>query len=584
MPDEYASIIDEITGRNQRSRMLEIVRVMRSHDFVRNFMKQQNPEEVRDALEELGPTFIKAGQILSTRPDLISPAFARELRKLQDDVQIDDFDSVRRTFNEQTGRDIDDVFTSFDEKPFASASIGQTHHAVLKDGTPVVVKVQHPKIRELVETDLTLFRQALKILKLAPDIAAVDPEEILNQLRESLMNEINTEIEIRNGLEFYRLNNHDGIIEVPVVYEKYSTQKILVNSLMQGESIKKLTGSAFSSDPKEAEAQRKERSYVAGELVRNFIKQVFVDNFFHADPHPGNIFFHRLKPDDPRIHETVPVHEFEKRTGSVRGSVRTERELPPYRLVYLDFGMMGRLSPLLADGIAAVVVAISKKDIQEISHSLLAICNRTGKVDEDDFTEQLGVFLTPYLNQGLGQIDIASMLYSIVTLCRNNNLQMKPEVTLLVKAFGTLEGTIAQLDPDLSMMDVARPFAREYIKRKFNWRNELDEDLMNLVRAAKATPQIPIKIEKFLDTLNQGRGRLTFRFKGQDKLIDRIESIVNRLNITIILASIILSSSLLVQGSAGHPAIYNIGTAGYLISFVIIIWMVLSAVWRRFKK
>ncbi len=259
MTDEYISKIEEITGKDQRNRMLEIVRIMRRHDFVRNFMKQQNPEEVRFALEELGPTFIKGGQILSTRPDLISPAFISEFKKLQDDVQIDSFESVSKTFREQTGKNISDVFDKFDEKPFASASIGQTHHAVLKNGTQVVVKVQHPKIKELVETDLTLFRQALKILKLAPEITVVDPKEILNQLQASLLNEINTEIEIKNGLEFYRLNNHDGIIEVPVVYEEYSTQKILVNSRMDGESIKKLAARPLSDDPTERKLQKKER-------------------------------------------------------------------------------------------------------------------------------------------------------------------------------------------------------------------------------------------------------------------------------------------------------------------------------------
>ena len=246
--------------------------------------------------------------------------------------------------------------------------------------------------------------------------------------------------------------------------------------------------------------------------------------------------------------------------------------------------MMGRLSPLLAEGIANVIVALSKKDTQEISQAVLSICNRTGEIDEEDFTDQLGIFLTPYLKQGLSQIDFPVMLYDIIKLCRKNNLQVKPEVTLLIKAFGSLEGIVAQLDPDLSLMDVARPFAKEYFKRKFNWKNELDEDLMTFGRAVKSTPQIPIKIEKLLDTLNQGRGRFTLRFKGQDTFIDRIETIVNRLIITIILASIILSSSLLVQGSMEHPAIYNIGVAGYMISFVVIIWMVASAIWHHFKK
>ena len=186
----------------------------------------------------------------------------------------------------------------------------------------------------------------------------MDPEEILNQLQASLLNEINTEIEIKNGLEFYRLNNRDGIIEVPVVYEEYSTQKILVNSRMDGESIKKLAARSLSDDPTERKLQKKERTYIADALVKNFIKQVFVDNFFHADPHPGNILFYRLKQDDPRINELEPTHEFEKKSGSIKASIKTEQKLPPYRLVYLDFGMMGRLSPLLAEGIANVIVAL----------------------------------------------------------------------------------------------------------------------------------------------------------------------------------------------------------------------------------
>lgn len=224
--------------QTKRERLLEIVHVIREHDMIRNFIRQKNPREIRLGFEELGPTFIKIGQILSTRPDLVSPAYIREFSYLQDNVQIDPYRTVQQSFKKQTGKEISEVFAKFDKEPFASASIGQTHRALLKDGTSVVVKIQHPKVQELVETDMSLFKKAVDILKIGPEIGVIDPEDILNEIRNALFTEINTEIEIKNGQEFYELNNNDGIITVPRTYADLSAQKILVTSYMPGRSIK----------------------------------------------------------------------------------------------------------------------------------------------------------------------------------------------------------------------------------------------------------------------------------------------------------------------------------------------------------
>ena len=276
-----------ITRKDKRTRLLHIIRIMRNYNMLHNFVHQTHPAEFREALEELGPTFIKAGQLLSTRPDLISPEYIQELRKLQDNVQVDDFQTVAATFKKQTGKSIADTFASFDQKPFASASIGQTHHATLKDGTEVVVKIQHPAVEELVRTDLALFRKALSILKFVPDIEVIDVNETLDEIRTALLNEINTQVEIQNGIEFYKLNNDDGIIRVPKVYQQYSTSKILVNEAMPGKSIKYLIQQTAEPETQAAKELTATKKYVAKALVQNFIKQVFVDNFFHADPHPG---------------------------------------------------------------------------------------------------------------------------------------------------------------------------------------------------------------------------------------------------------------------------------------------------------
>lgn len=575
---------NNLTHGSRRTRLLEIVRVMRNHNVITNFINQRNPREVRLAFQELGPTFIKAGQLLSTRPDLISPAFIAEMRQLQDNVEVDDFASVKATFEEQTGKKLSEVFSFFDETPFASASIGQTHRAILKDGTKVVVKIQHPEVARLIATDLALFRLALRMTKFTPDIGAVNPREIFNEIRTSLLNEINTEIEIANGQEFYHYNNNDGIIRVPKVYKQYSAQKVLVNSSMPGKSIKNYLAQPISQDLAVAESQKAERKYLAQVLVNNFLKQVFEDNFFHADPHPGNILFYRLKEGDPNYQENQAKEAFSYEFHGNKVVWAKRQPLPPYRLVYLDFGMMGRLTPSMIDGIAQIVLALNTKDIRQIGQAILAVCNQTGPVDSEDFYEELGLFLTPFMNMGLDQIDFPAMLYSVIGLCRKNNLQMKAEVTLLVKAFGSLEGLVSQLDPDLSMMDVARPLGKAYLKRKFNLKTSLEDLSFDTLQSLKATSQLPTKASKFFDVVSSGQTRFSVRYKGQDKLLDRIDHLANRIIIALVLAAIILASSLLVEGSANHPAIYNLGVTGYIVAIVLVALLILDDLHKRFKK
>lgn len=575
---------NNLTRGSRRTRLLEIVRVMRNHNVITNFINQRNPREVRLAFQELGPTFIKAGQLLSTRPDLISPAFIAEMRQLQDNVEVDDFASVKATFEEQTGKKLNEVFSFFDETPFASASIGQTHRAILKDGTKVVVKIQHPEVARLIATDLALFRLALRMTKFTPDIGAINPREIFNEIRTSLLNEINTEIEIENGQEFYHYNNNDGIIRVPKVYKQYSAQKVLVNSSMPGKSIKNYLAQPISKDLAVAESQKAERKYLAQVLVNNFLKQVFEDNFFHADPHPGNILFYRLKEGDPNYQENQAKEAFSYEFHGNKVVWAKRQPLPPYRLVYLDFGMMGRLTPSMIDGIAQIVLALNTKDIRQIGQAILAVCNQTGPVDSEDFYEELGLFLTPFMNMGLDQIDFPAMLYSVIGLCRKNNLQMKAEVTLLVKAFGSLEGLVSQLDPDLSMMDVARPLGKAYLKRKFNLKTSLEDLSFDTLQSLKATSQLPTKASKFFDVVSSGQTRFSVCYKGQDKLLDRIDHLANRIIIALVLAAIILASSLLVEGSANHPAIYNLGVTGYIVAIVLVALLILDDLHKRFKK
>ena len=354
---------------------------------------------------------------------------------------------------------------------------------------------------------------------------------------------------------------------------------------MRGKSIKYLIQQTAKPETQAAKELTATKKYVAKTLVQNFIKQVFVDNFFHADPHPGNILFHRLsyREEVNEKQNFEPQHHYAKKIGKNEIQVETGESLPPYRLTYLDFGMMGRLTPALVDGIANIILALNTKNSRKIGEAVLHVCNRVGDVDEESFYEDLGNFITPYLKMGVGEIDFATTLYQIITLCHQNNLQMKPEVTLLFKAFGTLEGIVAQLDPELSIMDIARPFGVKYLKQKFNLKNSVEDLAWQTLQTAKELPAVPQKLNQLLDIMNANQARLTLKLKDQNKILYRLDQIVNRIMVTIILAAVILGSSMLVQGSHGNTPVYNLGVTGFIVSLIVIILMTLGGIHRHLK-
>jgi len=565
------------SNQNRHTRFRTIVSVLRKYNVLSNLARQKHPSQVRMAFEELGPTFIKIGQILSSRTDIVKPAFANEFKKLQDNVRSDDFSVVKQTIETQTGKPMTDMFADFDEQPFASASMGQTHHATLLNGQKVVVKVQHPGIDAEVALDISLFERALPLLKYIPESSVVDLREMVAEIKRSLFNELDTSIEVRNGTRFYRLNNDDDIIQVPRVYADYSTQKVLVNQYMAGTSIQHFLAKVTTADADENHQYDDERRYLAHTLVTNFLKQVFEDGFFHADPHPGNILLRELKSSDIGYTDKAP-----RKPGHLG-----QRTLPPYRLVYLDFGMMGAISPALMDGIANVVIAVTTENTRQVGKAILAISNRTGTVDEEAFFSALAPFLGQYYNSGLGDIDFQGLLFEMVKVCRNNNIQVNPAVTMLGKAFGTIEGIVEMLDPSLSMMDVARPFARKYMREHLNLRNELEDAALATLQGLRDMPKLPSRLLSALDTFENGQTRVNIVFSHRQQFIDRIDTMVNKVVLAVILAALIVGSSLLVQSHSDNSWITNIGIFGYVTAVVVIIGLTIGTLhswyrhWRR---
>lgn len=569
-----------MTTISGKKRLLQITSILKKYSFISNFYRQTNPDQIRLALEELGPTFIKLGQILSTRPDLVSPALINELQQLQDKVKADDYEVIAQIYEDQTGQTIAENFASFEETAFASASIGQCHHATLLDGTPVVVKIQHPDVSTLVQVDLNLFRRAVKMLKYVPNDgkSVVDLPQVFDQLSTSLMNEIDTLHEVKNGERFYDLNNGQGVFVVPKVYSNESSAKILVNQAMTGESIKQL----FASEEHPLSMDEQARNTAIGhQLVENFIKQVFTDHFFHADPHPGNILYRPVTSSDQ---PNVSIDTKTKTFNHLEFEYQKASELPPFRLVYLDFGMMGTLSNELADGIANIIIALVQKDIYKISQAVLVVCNRTGQVDEQQFNQQFGIFIRPYLNQGLGDIDFGTMVFEITRLCQTNHLQMKPEVTMLMKAFATLEGTVAKLDPTISMMAVARPFAKKYLKEHFNWRESLGDASLAMYSSLESLSKLPNQVNRLMTILASGEQQFNFHYQGQDEVLKSLHKMVNQLATVIVIAAVIMGSSIMVVGSTDHPFIHDFGIWAYVIAIILVVIMMISWLWKSWRK
>jgi ubiquinone biosynthesis protein len=576
--------------KRKSARFKEILQIFVSYNVLGNLSKQEHPEKVREALEMLGPTFIKIGQMLSVRTDILTPAFIEELKKLQDNVKTDDFASVKAVIEAETGLALTDIFTTFEEQPFASASMGQTHKATLPDGRLVAVKVQHPGIKEEIMLDLSLFEKVLPLIKYIPEASVVDPKEIFREVKSSLADELDSLKEAANGKEFYEKNNAWQIVRSPIIYEEYSTSKVLVMEFMSGESIKQFVKGEKNKESKELEEHQKMKKFFGDTLVKNFVKQVFDDGFFHADPHPGNILVQLLAPSDESLKEKVQTkkHHQEKRVGAtdIVFDYAKEQGLPPYRLVFLDFGMMGRLDADMIHKLTAIMDSLYGNNVKAIGQAILRLCKQSGPVDEEAFFEQLTPLLEDNYGVSIGEINLQTLFFQIIAICHKNNLQVPQEVTMLVKAVATFEGMIRELDPSISLVEIATPFAKKYFTEKIDWSFELKRAGLDLLYSAKAAPKIPSRTLDVLDDFAKGKTKINFELKKQNELLDRVEGMINRLVIGLILAALIIGSSMLVEFNQRVTSnfVSILGIIGYGIALFAILFLAIDILRKRKKK
>ncbi|WP_072989824.1 ABC1 kinase family protein [Clostridium cavendishii] len=527
--------------RKGAKRFSEIVRVFAGYGFgylldsKNNNSKSKSPENLRKAFEELGPTFIKIGQILSTRPDILPKEYIDELEKLQDSINKDRIEKVKDTFFNEFNISIDDAFNYFEEEPIASASIAQVHRAQLKDGKSVVVKIQHEDIKEKMDLDIKILMKLARITKSRFKNSIIDPIEALQEIKDATEAELDFNLEASNMIKFKNLNKGVVCVYSPSVIKQYSKVKVITMEAIEGFKI---------NDIRRLEGYGYDRKDVAKKLALSFCKQIFNDGFFHGDPHPGNLLIY---------------------DGCI---------------CYIDFGIVGELSDNIRKWMNEAIIAIATKDIDKVISFIMAVGIKKGKVTTNRLYEDLDYLFESYLTTSLKNIRISLLLEEIFSIAKNNNIQLPKDLVSLIRAMVVLEGVVAQIEPDIEILDVIIPFVKSKNKAYIKEKIDKDELAFKLYTFTNDTIKLPSKIVDFINTCTRGRLKVQLKVDSLNSYINQLNKMVNRVVFGFIVAAMIVSSSMILNSNVGPKVqgVSIIGITGYVIAAVFGLWLMISII------
>jgi ubiquinone biosynthesis protein len=495
------------------------------------------PERLRLVFEELGPTFIKLGQLLSTRPDLIPADFLDELAKLQDDVPPFSLEEVRAIFKEELGRYPEEIFHYFDTEPLAAASIGQVHRARLDSGAEVVVKVQRPGIENVIAVDLEILAHIAELMEqYLEEVQGHQPMAIVHEFARSLSREIDFSIELANIQRFARQFEDNPTIHVPLVYPELSTDRILGMEYVVG--IK-------SSRIETLREHGYDLSLIAERGANLVMEQIFVHGFFHADPHPGNVFI-----------------------------------LPDNVVCFIDFGQMGRLSLKDREDFTDLVLDLVAGNEQKIAAGVLRVTVQLGEVDRENLARDLGSLMDMYLYRPLEDLEAGKILQDLLDLVSRHKLSFKPSLYQMMKALSTVEGVGLMLDPKLELIRLAKPFMRTIRLGRMQPGRIAEELSLTGTAYLHLLRELPEELRTILYQLRSGRMRLEFEHRGLKTLGMTLDRVSNRIAFAIVLAALIVGSSLIILSDIPPHwhSIPVIGLIGFLVAGVMGFWLLLSII------
>lgn len=470
-------------------------------------------ERVRRVLEELGPSFIKLGQILSTRPDLIPEPVVQELRKLQEQAQPVPFDALRAELEEQLGAPILEVYAEFDETPLASASIAQVHCAKLRisDASPaeladVVVKIQRPKIRSVIERDMDLlYWLAHAVERSMPEARAYSPVKLVAEFDRAISAELDFMEEADHAERFLK-NFHDvPYVRFPKVFRQASSRKVLTLEYLDGKNIYHAVTSGFSGE------------VLAKNALKVIVKQIFEDGFFHADPHPGNVII-LGEPDAPVI-------------------------------AMIDLGLVGRLSPELRDQTVDLMVAAVQEDVRGMADALYALGKTKKKIHRASFEADVGALSERYLGKSFRDLQLSALVRDLIAAATRHGLEIPADFLMVGKTLMTIEGIGKELYPDLDLLAEVKPYFVKLMWQRYAPERLGQDWLRTVSRFATAASDMPTQVQEILDDLRQANLTLQVR---EPQLAQATERLGRRVFSGIIIASLILAGALLVATRHGR--------------------------------
>jgi ubiquinone biosynthesis protein len=493
---------------------------------------------LRDMLDELGPTFVKFGQLLSTRPDIVPPDIVAELRGLQDDVRPFPFADVEQTIQEDLGQPIARLFTEFEETPLAAASIGQVHRATLPNGRQVVVKVQRPNAPKQIEADLSLLYQAARLAKeRIRALDFIDTNDIVDEFARSIRQELDYRMEGRNADAFHKDFAGHPHVAVPRVYWTYTRSRVLTLERLEGVQLADLDFEHWSLD------QRRRLAYL---ITEAWMTMIFRNGFFHGDPHPANIMV-----------------------------------LAPDRIGLVDFGLTGRLTDDDMSKLTRLFIDAASENIEMLPKRLSDLGVRYPKEREEQFTSELREMYYRYYGATLQEIDPIQVIREAFTLIYTMNLRLPTRFVMLDKAIATLGSVGVELYPDFNVFEVAKPYARDLMLERFTPRRIAARARRESWKLGMYAAELPHQIHETLEQVRDGQIEVGFVHKGLDDLLAKLDTLFNRLVIALIVTGGLIGSSLIGIFAKTGPHILGlhiVAAFGFFLSAVLGVWLLWGVV------
>lgn len=500
--------------------------------------KKTFAERVKTLIEELGTTFIKLGQIASTRRDIIPERLLTELEKLQDNVAPFSFAEVNEIMKEELGGDVELLFAHFAEAPLASASIGQVHLAELHSGEKVAVKVQRPHIHAVIETDLEILEDLARLIDTQVEWAKqYNFPEIIDEFSRALRDELDFKREARNGEKIAKQFHDHSSIWIPKIHWEYTTKKVLTMDFIDGIKINDLGKIAEKGY---------DRKVIAEKFTKCMIQQIFVEGFFHGDPHPGNVI---IAPDEV--------------------------------ICLIDFGMVGWLSPEMKYQFVSLIIYLKNGDTDGIIATLLQMGLFPDEINETLLRFDVELIRDKYYDLPLSQLSIGDAINDLFSIARKYKIRIPAELTILGKTLMTVEGIVGYLDPDCNIMEVAEPFAKQLLKERYDPKNVAKITWRQFKEFTQLISNIPKNMRDLTTTMQKGKLRIEISIPELQTILRKFDTISNRISFSIVLLAFsIVMVGLIIGSSIGRqssilwalPAI----EIGSIIASLMFLWLLFS--------